>query len=36
MSDDNQSEEHKESLIDDDLPVDPDEVKGDVKDFPTE
>ena len=30
------SDEHKKSLIDDDLPVDPDEVTGDVEDFPTE
>lgn len=30
------SEEHKKDLIDDDLPVDPEQVKGDVTDFPTE
>lgn len=30
------SEEHKESLIDDKLPVEPEQVDDDVKDFPTE
>lgn len=40
MSDDTDttavSEEHKETLIDDKLPVEPEEVEGDVEDFPTE
>lgn len=40
MSDDKNesgvSEEHKDSLIDDNLPVDPEQVDGDVEDFPTE
>ncbi|WP_276606811.1 hypothetical protein [Nakamurella flava] len=30
------SEDHKEALIDDKLPVEPEEVKEDVEDFPTE